>query len=63
MTKEFFRAMAIRAVRTVAQTFIASIGTAVVLEAVDWRYVLSASLLAGLLSCANSIATGLPEVK
>lgn len=63
MTDQFIHAMLIRAVRTVAQTFIASIGTAVVLEAVDWRYVLSASLLAGLLSCANSIATGLPEVK
>lgn len=62
MYKEFWKASLIRAIRTVCQTAIASIGTAMVVTEVDWRYVLSASLLAGLLSILTSIATGLPEV-
>lgn len=62
-TKRFFRAALIRAVRTVAQTALASISTAVVLEDVDFRYVVSASVLAGLLSILTSISTGLPEVR
>ena len=60
--KEFVKAMLIRAVRTICQTAIASIGTAAVLADVNWPIVLSASLLAGILSILTSIATGLPEV-
>lgn len=51
----------IRAVRTIAQAMLASIGTAVVLSDIDWKYILSASAVAGLLSLLTSIATGLPE--
>ncbi len=61
--KDFWKAALIRAVRTVAQTAVATIGTAAVLEAVDWRMVVSASILAGILSILTSVATGLPEVK
>ena len=63
MTKEFWKAALIRAVRTVCQTAIATIGTTAVLQDVNWILVLSSSALAGLLSVLNSIATGLPEVK
>lgn len=63
MTKEFWKAAAIRAVRTICQTAIATIGTAAVLSEVNWIMVASASVLAGVLSILNSIATGLPEVK
>lgn len=59
----FWKAAGIRALRTVCQTAIASIGTAAVLSEVNWLYVTSASVLAGLLSILNSIATGLPEVE
>lgn len=62
-TKRFFRAALIRAVRTVAQTAVASIGTAVALEEVNFKYVISASVLAGILSILTSISTGLPEVR
>ena len=51
-----------RAVKTVAQTAVATIGTAVVLDQVDWLLVGSAALLAGVLSLLTSVA-GLPEVK
>ncbi len=61
MSKAWIKAAAIRAVKTVAQTAVASIGTAAVLSAVDWRYVVSASVVAGVLSVLTSIA-GLPEV-
>lgn len=60
--KEFFKAAGIRAVRTFAQTAIATIGTAAVLELVNWPLVLSASCLAAILSILTSIVTGLPEV-
>ena len=61
--KIFFKAMAVRAVKTVCQTAIATIGTsAAVISDVNWQLVLSASLLAGLLSVLTSIMTGLPEV-
>lgn len=62
MTKEFWESALIRALRTVCQTAIATIGTAVVLVDVNWMYVLSASALSGILSILTSIATGLPEV-
>lgn len=55
------KAAGIRAVKTVAQTFVAAIGTATVMGAVDWQVVLSTAALAGILSIATSVA-GLPEV-
>lgn len=61
-TKKWLKAAGVRAVKTVAQTFVATVGTAVVMSAVDWKMVLSASVLAGVLSIATSVA-GLPEVK
>lgn len=60
-TKSWFRASGIRALKTVAQTAIATIGTAAVIGDVDWIAVASASVLAGILSMLTSIA-GLPEV-
>lgn len=57
----WIRAAGIRAVKTVAQTFVATIGTAAVLQDVNWVMVLSASALAGVISLATSVA-GLPEV-
>ena len=59
---KFWRAAAIRAVRTLCQTMLATIGTTAVLEEVNWAVVFSSSLLAALLSILNSVATGLPEV-
>lgn len=61
-TKEWFHAAGIRALKTVAQTAIATIGSAVVISSVDWKMVVSASLLAGILSMLTSVA-GLPEVQ
>lgn len=61
-TKKWIKAAGIRAVKTLAQTFVATIGSAVVISAVDWKVVVSASLLAGILSVATSVA-GLPEVE
>lgn len=63
MRKDFWKAAAIRGLRTVAQTAIAAIGTAAVLEQVNWLAVASAAVLAGVLSLLTSIATGLPEVE
>lgn len=63
MTKDFWIATLYRAIRTICQTAIATIGTAMVITDVNWLYVVSASALAGLLSVLTSIATGLPEVE
>ena len=60
--KKWAKAAGIRAIKTVAQTFVATVGTTVTMGAVDWRMVASASLLAGILSLATSVA-GLPEEK
>ena len=59
-TKKWLKAAGIRAVKTVAQAAIAGIGTAAVLGQVDWKYVVSASVLAGAISVLTSIA-GIPE--
>lgn len=59
--RNFIRAAAIRAVRTIAQTAVAMIGTTALLEEVNWMAVLSASVLAGILSVLTSIITDLPE--
>lgn len=57
----WLRCAGIRAIKTMAQTAVAMIGTAVVMSSVDWKMVLSASVLAGILSMLTSVA-GLPEV-
>ena len=62
MTK-FWKAALIRALRTLCQTAIASIGTTALIEEVNWLMVGSTAALAALLSILNSIATGLPEVE
>lgn len=62
LTKKWFYAAGIRAIKTIAQTAIATIGTSAVLSEVNWLVVLSASVLAGILSMLTSLA-GLPEVK
>ena len=61
-TKKWVKAAGVRAVKTMAQTAIATIGTVAVLGAVDWKMVLSASVLSGLLSVLTSVA-GIPEVE
>lgn len=60
---EFIKASLIRAARTIAQTAIATIASAQILSDVSWSVVISASILAGILSILTSIATGLPEVE
>ena len=60
--KRWFKAAAVRAMKTIAQTAAATIGTAAAMGQVDWMIVMSASVLAGILSLLTSIA-GLPEVK
>ena len=60
-TKQWFKAAAIRAVKTCAQTAVATIGTAAVMGEVNWTMVFSASCLAAVLSILTSLA-GLPEV-
>lgn len=62
MSKIWLKAAAVRAVKTVAQTAVAMIGTCVVISDVNWVMVVSASALSGVLSLLTSIA-GLPEVK
>lgn len=60
--KKWFKAAGIRAIKTIAQTAIATIGTAAAIGEVNWKLVLSASALAGILSMLTSIA-GIPEVE
>jgi hypothetical protein len=58
---KWFKAAGVRAVKTIAQTAVATIGTSAVMGDVNWKMVLSASVLAGILSLLTSVA-GLPEV-
>ena len=60
-TQKWIKNAGIRAIKTMAQTFIATVGSAAVISAVDWKVVASASVLAGVLSVVTSIA-GIPEV-
>lgn len=61
-TKQWVKCAVVRSVKTLAQTSVATIGTAVVLSDVNWVMVCSASVLAAILSLLTSVA-GLPEVK
>lgn len=62
MMKKWIKAAGIRAIKTVAQTAVATIGTSAVMGEVNWLAVGSASILAGILSLLTSVA-GLPEVE
>ena len=62
MFKNWLKCAGVRAIKTIAQTAIATIGTSAVIDDVNWVMVASASVLAGILSMLTSIA-GLPEVK
>jgi len=57
----FIKYALIRAIKTICQTAVATIGSSAVIADVNWGIVVSASLLAGLLSVLTSVATGLPE--
>lgn len=61
-SKKFWKAVSIRAIKTISQTATALIGTAVFIEEVSWLGVLSGSLLAGVLSVLTNIG-GVPEVQ
>ena len=61
--KKFWIAAVHRALWTFCETFIATIGTAALIEDVAWNHVLSASALAAIISVAKSVVTGLPEAK
>lgn len=61
-TSQWFKAAGVRALKTFAQTMIATIGTTAIIEDVNWKIVVSASALAALLSILTSVA-GLPEVE
>lgn len=60
--KKWLKAAGVRAIKTVAQTAVATVGTSVMISDVNWTMVLSVSALAGLLSLLTSVA-GLPELK
>ena len=59
---KWFKAAGVRAIKTVAQTAVATIGTSAILSSVDWKVVASASILSGILSLLTSVA-GIPEVE
>lgn len=61
-TKKWIKAAGVRAVKTMAQTAVAVIGTAAVIAAVDWKVVVSSSITAGIVSILTSVA-GIPEVQ
>lgn len=61
-TQKWMKAAGIRAIKTMAQTAVAVIGTAAVVSAVDWKMAVSASVVAGVVSLLTSVA-GIPEVK
>lgn len=60
--KNWIKAAGVRAIKTMAQAFIATVGTSAVMSAVDWKLVVSTSVLAGILSLVTSVA-GLPELE
>lgn len=62
MNSKWFKAAGVRAIKTIAQTAIATIGSSAILSEVNWQVVISASVLSGLLSLLTSVA-GLPEVE
>lgn len=62
-TKEFWKAAGSRAIKTVAQTALASIGTTTAITGVNWELTISTSVMAGILSILTSISFGIPEVK
>lgn len=59
---KWIKAAGVRAIKTVAETAVATIGTSAIISQVDWKLVVSASLLSGILSLLISIK-GLPEIK
>lgn len=60
--KKWIKAAGVRAIKTIAQSAVAAIGTSTVLGAVDWKIVVSTAVLAGVLSLLTSVA-GLPEIE
>ena len=60
--KKWFKAAGVRAVKTIAQTAVGVIGSSAIISEVDWRVVVSASILSGVVSLLTSVA-GLPEIK
>lgn len=62
ITKKWLKAAGVRALKTVAQTALATIGTTALISEIDWAVVASTALVAGILSLLTSIA-GLPELK
>ena len=60
--RKWLKCAGIRAIKTVAQTAVATIGTSAIISDVNWVMVLSASLIAGIISLLTSVA-GLPEIK
>lgn len=61
-TEKWMKAAGIRAVKTMAQTAVAVIGTAAVVSSVDWKLVVSSAIVSGAVSLLTSVA-GIPEVK